>query len=100
VNEKGYVGCAMAQGFPNPGGLIVLQDNVNPTQPWGFNFVVGSIHGASAWGDYTETNPWHPSGGPFETVLWNVSSLGAVQPFWIVFGRGSDTNDFNRWNTK
>jgi hypothetical protein len=101
VNEKGYVGCALAHGHNAPGGIVILQDNVNPTQPWGFNFVVAVARGASAWGDYNITNPWHPTGGPFQTVLWNVNATtGAVQPFWIVFGRGNDTNDFNRWNTK
>ena len=101
VNDKGYVGCAMAQGLNAPGGLIVLQDNVNPTQPWGFDFVVGGSGGASAWGDYTWTNPFRPGGGPFETVLWNVNAAtGGVQPYYIVWGRGSDANDYNRWKSK
>jgi hypothetical protein len=99
VNEKGYVGCALSQGLNAPGGIIILQDNVSPTQPWGYNFVVGGISGASAWGDYNETNPWRPGGGPFETVLWNVNG-STVQPYYIVWGRGSDTNDYSRWNTK
>jgi hypothetical protein len=99
VNEKGYVGCALAQGLNAPGGIIILQDNVNPTQPWGFNFIVNGISGASAWGDYTQTNPWRPGGGPFETVLWNVNG-STVQPFYIVWGRGSDANDYGRWKGK
>jgi hypothetical protein len=100
VNGKGYVGCAMADGLNAPGGLILLQDNVNPTQPWGFDFVVGGIGGASAWGDYIWTNPWLPGGGPFQTTLWNVSSGGAVQPYYIVWGRGDDAADYARWKTK
>jgi hypothetical protein len=101
VNEKGYVGCAVSQGLNAPGGLIVLQDNVNPTQPWGYNFVVGGSGGASAWGDYNVTNPWQPGSGPFETVLWNVNSVsGAVQPYYIVWGRGNDANDYARWKAK
>jgi len=99
VNEKGYVGCALAQGQNLPGGIILLQDNVNPTQPWGFNFVVGGISGASAWGDYTVTNPWRPGGGPFETVLWNVNG-STVQPYYVVWGRGSDRNDWLRWKSR
>ena len=99
VNDKGYVGCALAQGANAPGGLIILQDNVNPTQPWGFNFVVAGISGAGAWGDYTETNPWRPGGGPFETVLWNVNGT-TVQPYYIVWGRGSDSKDWLRWKTQ
>jgi hypothetical protein len=98
VNGKGYVGCAMVQGV-NPGGLIVLQDNVNPTQPWGYSFVIGGINSNSSWGDYTFTNPWTPGGGPFETVLWNLNG-STVQPYYIVWGRGSDANDFSRWKSK
>jgi hypothetical protein len=66
VNEKGYVGCSEAVGSSAPGGIVILQDNVNPLQPWGFNFIVAGISGASAWGDYTVTAPWRPSGGPFQ----------------------------------
>lgn len=98
VNLHGYVGCAMAQGANAPGGFIVLQDDINPTQPWGYNFIPGAGGGASAWGDYVVTNAWNPSVGPFETVLWNVNaSSGAVQPYYIVWGRGRDTGGFNRW---
>ena len=100
VNLKGYVGCSFAQGLNAPGGIVILQDNVNPSQPWGYNFVVGGINGASAWGDYTETNPWYPGGGAFQTVLWNVSAANKVQPYYIVWGRGNDANDYNRWKTK
>jgi len=72
---------------------------VNPVQPWGYSFWVGAISGSTGGGDYTETNPWRPSGGPFQTVLWNVNG-STVQPYYIVWGRGSDTNDYNRWNSK
>jgi hypothetical protein len=99
VNDKGYVGCALAQGLNAPGGFILLQDNVNATQPWGYNFVVSGISGASGWGDYNQTNPWRPGGGPFETVLWNVNG-STVQPYYIVWGRGSDANDYSRWSIK
>jgi hypothetical protein len=99
VNNRGYVGCALSQGLNAPGGIIILQDDVSPTQPWGFNFVVGGISGATAWGDYNVTNPWEPTGGPFQTVLWNVNG-STVQPYYIVFGRGRDTNGYSRWKTK
>jgi hypothetical protein len=59
VNDKGYVGCALSQGLNAPGGFILLQDNVNPTQPWGYDFVVGGISGASGWGDYNTNRPRH-----------------------------------------
>jgi hypothetical protein len=89
----------MAQGLNAPGGLLVLQDNVNPTQPWGFSFAVGGISGATGWGDYVETNPWYPGGDIFQTVLWNVNG-STVQPYYIVFGRGSDANEYARWKSK
>ena len=98
VNQKGYVGCSMAQGTNAPGGIIILQDNVNPTQPWGFNFAVAGISGASAWGDYTETNPWNTGNGPFATVLWNVNG-STVQPYYLVWGRGTDTKGYTRAKT-
>jgi hypothetical protein len=100
VNERGYVGCAMAQGAGAAGGIVVLQDADNPTQPWGYNFVVGGISAASNWGDYIVTNPWQPGGGPFETVLWNYSSSTGVNPYYIVWGRGRETNDYARWKSK
>lgn len=100
VNDRGYVGCALSQGLNAPGGIVILQDNFNPTQPWAYSYPVLGIGGASAWGDYNVTNPWSPGSGPFQTVLWNVSALGAVQPYYIVWGRGNDTNDYNRWKLK
>ncbi|HZZ61318.1 MAG TPA: hypothetical protein VFE63_09110 [Roseiarcus sp.] len=99
TNAKGYVGCAMVEGT-NPGGLILLQDNVSPTQPWGFDFVLAGASSNSSWGDYTWTNPWLPGGGPFETVLWNVAATGVVHPHYIVWGRGADANDYSRWKAK
>ena len=100
VSTKGYVGCAMVQGSGGvPGGLIVLQDNVSPTQPWGFNFAVGGIVSSSGWGDYTVTNPWYPGGDLFQTVLWNYNG-SAVQPYYIVWGRGADANEYARWKSK
>lgn len=98
VNQKGYVGCSAAQGTNAPGGIIILQDNVTPTQPWGFNFAVSGISGANAWGDYTETNPWNGGNGPFATVLWNVSG-STVQPYYLVWGRGTDLKGYNRQKT-
>jgi hypothetical protein len=97
VNEKGYVGCAEAQGDSVPGGIVILQDNVNPTQPWGFNFVLGGINGASGWGDYIGTTVFYPTAGPFQTVLWRVNASFAVEPHYIVWGRGRDANGYNRW---
>ena len=102
VNERGYVGCAMVQGNGGvPGGLIILQDADSPTQPWGYSFVVGGINANSNWGDYVVTNPWQPGGGPFQTVLWNYNATaGVVNPYYIVWGRGRDKNDYTRWKSK
>lgn len=100
VSTKGYVGCAETQGTA-PGGMIILQDNVNPTQPWGVDFAVGgiSVPAGNAWGDYNVTNPWNPGGDMFQTVLWNVNG-STVQPYYIVWGRGSEANEYARWKTK
>jgi hypothetical protein len=89
----------MATGTNAPGGLIVLQDDVNPTQPWGFDFVVGGVNGASAWGDYIVTSPFNPGVGPFQTILWNQGA-SAVQPYYVVWGRARDAGGYNRWKGK
>jgi len=98
VNNEGHVGCAMADGTNVPGGLVMLQDDVNPTQPWATSFLVGGVSGATGWGDYVVTSPWNPAVGPFQTVLWQVNGA-TVQPYYIVWGRTSDLNGFNRWKT-
>jgi hypothetical protein len=100
VSTKGYVGCAMVQGDGGvPGGLIVLQDNVSPTQPWNYRSALGGIVSSSAWGDYTMTNPWYPGGDLFQTVLWNYNG-SSVQPYYTVWGRGADANEYARWKAK
>jgi len=95
VNVMGYVGCAMATGTNAPGGLIVLQDDINPTQPWGFSFTPGGISGASEWGDYIVTSPFNPAVGPFQTVLWRMNG-STSEPFYIIWGRGRDKAGFDR----
>ena len=97
VNAEGYVGCSMAQGTNVPGALYVLQDNVSPTQPWGYAFDQTGVGGASAWGDYIVTYPWYPSRGPFQTVQWGINANGSVRQLWVVFGRGRDTSGYYRW---
>ena len=100
VNEEGYVGCAMAYGTNSPGGFILLQDNVNAVQPWGYSFVLGGINGAGNWGDYIESSPWNPTREPFQTVLWRVNASNAVEPYYIVWGRGRDANGYARWRNR
>ena len=98
VNVEGYVGCAMADGASAPGGFILLQDNVNPLQPWGDDFVLSGVSSPSGgnWGDYVVTNTWNPAVGPFETVLWRVNG-STVQPYYIVWGRGNEASAYKRW---
>lgn len=99
VNGKGYIGCAAATGANLPGGIVILKDKYNAVQPWGFNFVVAGVSGASSWGDYTITNPWRPSDGPFQTVLWNRNG-STTQPYYVVWGRGADWYGYTRWRYK
>lgn len=99
VNERGYVGCALSFGLNSPAGLILIQDDVNPTQPWGYSTAVAGISGASAWGDYNMVNLWHPTDDPFETVLWNVNGT-TVQPYYIVFGRYRDLGGYVRFKER
>jgi len=84
-DERGYVGCALAQGANAPGGIIILQDNTSPTSPW-LQLRCGWISGASAWVDYNVTNPWHPGSGPFQRSS-GTSTAARVQPYLYVWGR-------------
>jgi hypothetical protein len=105
-NSAGYVGCAMSWGGGTgsthyfPGGLVLLQDNISPTQPWAFSFNINGAGNASAWGDYMITQPWNPAAGPFVTTEWSVNNSGQVVPKMVIWGRGYDTNGYNRWKGK
>ena len=97
ANYKGYVGCAMAYGTNAPGGLIVSQDDVSPTQPWAYSFTLGAANGATGWGDYIVTAPFNPGVGPFTTVLWRINTSNQAQAFYIVWGRERETSAYDRW---
>jgi hypothetical protein len=104
-NVYGYVGCTMSWGGGTgtthffPGGLILVQDNANPTQPWAFNFNLFGAGNASAWGDYMVTQPFNPAVGPFLTTEWSVNSGGTVVPEVVVWDRVRDGNGYNRWKS-
>lgn len=102
-NSYGAVGCTMSWGGGTgtthyyPGGLVLLQDNVSPTQPWAFSFNLSGAGNASAWGDYMVTQPFQPASGPFLTTEWAVNSSGTVIPHVVTWGRARDTNSYSRW---
>lgn len=102
----GYVGCTMSWGGGTgtthyyPGGLILLQDNTSPTQPWVYDFNLFGAGNATAWGDYMVTQPLYPDVGPFLTTEWSVNSSGTVVPEVVIWGRGLDSNGDNRWKGK
>jgi hypothetical protein len=104
-NVYGYVGCTASWGGGTgtthffPGGIIILQDNVNPTQPWAFSFNLTGSGNASAWGDYMVTQPFNPAVGPFITTEWAVNGSGAVVPHVVIWGRGRDGNGYKRWKS-
>jgi len=105
-NSHGYVGCSMSWGGGTgtshffPGGIVVIQDNVSPTQPWAFSFNVNGAGNASAWGDYQVSQPFQPNVGPWITTEWAVNGSGAVVPHVVTWGRVRDTNAYNRWKAK
>jgi len=105
-NMYGYVGCSMSWGGGTgtthffPGGLILVQDNVSPTQPWAFSFNLFGSGNASAWGDYQVTQPVNPGVGPFITTEWAVNSSGVVTPHVVRWGRTHDQNGYARWKGK
>jgi hypothetical protein len=106
VNVHGYVGCAMSWGGGTgtahyyPGGFLLQQDNVSPSQPWAYSFYLWGSGNASGWGDYDVTLPFEPNVGPFITTIWAVGGTGAVTPHVVVFGRAHDLNGYNRWKAK
>jgi hypothetical protein len=95
-DAHGYVGCTMSWGGGTgsthyyPGGLILIQDNTNPTQPWAYDFNLFGSGNASAWGDYMVTQPFEPDVGPFLTTEWAVNGSGVVVPHVVIWGRGHD----------
>jgi hypothetical protein len=105
-NSYGYVGCAMSWGGGTgtthyfPGGLILVQDNISPAQPWTFSFNLSGAGNASAWGDYQVTQPFNPAVGPFITTQWSVNGSGTVVPQVVVWGRGRDSGGYKKWKSK
>jgi hypothetical protein len=95
-DAKGYVGCSMSWGGGTgstdyfPGGLIVIQDGINPTQPWAYSFNLFGNGNATAWGDYQVSQPFEPDVGPWITTEWAVNGSGAVVPHVVIWGRGHD----------
>ncbi len=104
-NVYGYVGCSMSWGGGTgtthyyPGGLILVQDNISPTQPWAYSFNLYGSGNASAWGDYQVSQPFQPDVGPFITTEWAVNGSGTVVPHVVIWGRGRDTNGYKRWKS-
>jgi len=99
----GYVGCVASWGGGTgtthyyPGGLILIQDNVSPTQPWAYSFNLSGAGNATAWGDYMVSQPYEPEVGPWITTEWIVKSNGTVVPHEVVWGRLRDSNGWYRW---
>jgi hypothetical protein len=104
-NIFGSVGCVMSWGGGTgtthyyPGGMVLVQDDASPTQPWAYSFNVSGIGNASDWGDYMISQPFQPSVGPFIASEWAVDSSGNVVPHVVVWDRNRDTSGFDRWVT-
>jgi hypothetical protein len=104
-NDYGSVGCTMSYGGGTgtthyyPGSLILVQDDISPTQPWAYSYNETGAGNASAWGDYMITQPFQPSVGPFITTDWVVNGSGTVIPHLVIWGRNRDTSGLYRWWT-
>ena len=103
-NVYGYLGCEASFGGGvtggtdyYPGGIVIIQDNVTPSQPWAFSFNLFGSGNASAWGDYMISQPFNPAVGPFITTEWAVNSSNVVVPHVVIWGRGRDANGYSRW---
>jgi hypothetical protein len=99
VNVHGYTGCAMQEGTTAPGGFILLKDNLAPIQAWAYSFQIGGISPTNGGGDYVVTSPFNPAVGPFQTVLWRKNGA-TVEPYYIVWGRTSESSAYKRWKGK
>ena len=102
-NDQGDIGCSATYGGGTgsshffPAGITILQDDVTPTQPWGFSFNQTGAGNASGWGDYEYTQPYNPSFGAWITTEWYVNSSNVVRPQVLVFGRGRDAGGYGKW---
>jgi hypothetical protein len=96
-----------------PGTGYLLDDDINPTQPWGYNFLLwGSGNTCTygnpplyRWGDYNTVRALDPAGDAFVAGGWrmtgNCGTAGAVsEPHNVIFGRGRDQGSVNRWKAK
>ena len=115
-DARGHQGVTMTfgggTGDSYPGILVVLIDDVNPTQPWTFDFSVSGAgnpcftnNGLYRWGDYTSMRPYRPVNTNFLAYNFvltaNAGSCGAtapVQAYEVGFGRARDSRGISRWN--
>jgi hypothetical protein len=113
-DARGHQGATMTYGGgPNdyyPGIFITLIDDVNPTQPWTYNFAVagggnGCLNsGLRRWGDYSTVRPYQPVNNAFLAFNYvltaNAGSCGSLAPtdaYEIGFGRIRDGRSTTRW---
>jgi hypothetical protein len=117
-NVNGDIGGAFAFGggtgssdyYPGTGYLI--DDDFSPNQPWSEVYQIFgggntcAYSGVLRWGDYLTTRPDSPAGYAWVGTGWaikggNCGATGAYsEPHSVVFGRGRDSSDITRWNTK
>jgi hypothetical protein len=82
---------------------VGIDDDFNGTPPgWEINCPVVS----NSWvdnndGDYLRVRPFVPEGTFWTASAYNYQTgTGTYNPKYIVFGRGRDTNAWNRWHNQ
>ena len=115
TDARGHIGMTAMWGGGSsnfyPGGIVVLQDDVSPNQPWASVFhSFGSGNpctqgGLYRTGDYTTTRPFRPADKSFMGYNFNFSAnagdCGSFAPMRVNavrFGRSRDLPGIARWN--
>jgi hypothetical protein len=113
-DARGHQGVTMTfgggTGDSYPGILVVLIDDVAPTQPWTYNFAVSGAGnpctsgGLYRWGDYTSMRPYRPADLAFLAYNFvltaNAGDCGFTAPvaaYEVGFARVRDARSTSRW---
>ena len=119
-DARGHVGMVFAYGGGTgtahyyPASGIMVDDDISPTQPWSYNFLLNGAgnpclnsDGTRRWGDYLTIRPYEPSRYDWIASTFRLTanagscgSTASVDVRNIVFGRERDRQAYARWATK
>lgn len=117
ADYRGHVGMAFAWGGGTgtgayyPGSGVVLDDDINPNQPWKYSFYQHGAgnpclnsDGTRRWGDYLDIHPSYPAQNTFQATGFAMSSHAGscgsaanVSVANITYGRYRDIIAYQRF---